>query len=59
MTLTLNTTSGVLHRSARCAGQDTRWHVPIHEHNGEKVVAILQSVYGTHEIRARCRKCNR
>lgn len=26
MTLTLNTASGVLHRSRRCAGRDTRFH---------------------------------
>lgn len=60
MTLTLNTVSGVLHRSPRCAGRDERWHVELYEPQGEQTVAVQQHAFAPlYRVDHRCRKCLR
>lgn len=58
MTLTLNTASGVLHRSPRCAGRDTRFHVTVLEPTAEEIIGY-QWLVGAVRVDHRCRKCLR
>jgi len=54
MELTLNTTSGVLHSSARCAGQDTRFHYHFTLADGEKLLGFMY-----YRLTGLCQKCVR
>lgn len=50
--LTLNTASGVLHSSARCAGQDRRFHHAVVLLPGEQLVGFMY-----YRFTGLCRKC--
>lgn len=52
--LTLNTLSGVLHSSARCAGQDRRFHHAVVLVPGEQLVGFMY-----YRFTGLCRKCLR
>lgn len=50
--LTLNTVSGVLHLSPRCAGQDTRFHYVFSLAPGEELLGFLY-----YRFTGLCQKC--
>ena len=50
--LTLNTASGILHLSQRCAGRDTRFHYRFTAPEGEALLGFLYMPF-----KGLCRKC--